>query len=189
MQRPSSDDVRAQFVTIAARRFATDGFQATSLDDIAHEAGYSKAAVLYHFGSKDDLLVAVMRQHIDEVVALVETFEHQSPDASRTDRAIAALVDLALARRPVAPLALSPAQELATAMARHPDLTNDFRQVRERISRLLVGERPTLVQRVRLVIAFSGLPALLIDLRDVPADLLRGPICDVLTDAVHPEEN
>ena len=67
--------MRAQFVDIAARRFATEGFQATSLDDIAGEAGYSKAAVLYHFGTKDDLLVAVIGKHIDETTDLVSSLE------------------------------------------------------------------------------------------------------------------
>ena len=58
----------------------------------------------------------------------------------------------------------------------------------ERIGRLLVGDSATLRQRVRLTIAFSGLPALLVELRDIPADLLRDPIYDVIRDAIHPKE-
>jgi AcrR family transcriptional regulator len=188
VQRPSRDDVRAEFVDIAARRFGTDGFQATSLDDIATEAGYSKAAVLYHFGSKDDLLVAVMGRHIEQIAELVCGLEQQPPGPERTERAIESLVTLALEHRPAAPLALSPAHDLATAMARHPDLMVQFREVRERIGRLLVGDHPTLEQRIRLIIVFSGMPALLIELRDIPAAQLHGPIRDVLRDAVHSEE-
>jgi AcrR family transcriptional regulator len=188
VQRPTKDEVRAEFVTIASRRFATDGFHATSLDDIAHEAGYSKAAVLYHFGSKDDLLAAVMQRHFAAVNALVADLEQQPAGPARTEHAITALVDLALDRRPVAPLALGPGQELAAAITRHPDLADGFRQTRERIGRLLVGDSATLRQRVRLTIAFSGLPALLVELRDIPADLLRDPIYDVIRDAIHPKE-
>ena len=188
MQRPTRDDVRAEFVGIAAALFADRGFSATSLDDIAAEAGYSKAAVLYHFGSKDDLLVAVIEHHIDATTDLVASLEDDPAGAQRVDQAIDALVGFALERRPTVPMALSPAHDVATSMARHPDLLVRFRELRGRMARLLVGDDPTLDQQVRLLIAFSGIPALLIEFRDIPAEQLRGPICDVLRDAVHPKE-
>ena len=114
MQRPTRDDVRAEFVGIAAALFADRGFSATSLDDIAAEAGYSKAAVLYHFGSKDDLLVAVIEHHIDATTDLVASLEDDPAGAQRVDQAIDALVGFALERRPTVPMALSPAHDVAT---------------------------------------------------------------------------
>ncbi len=188
MQRLSRDDVRAEFVAIAADLFAEQGFAATSLDDIAASAGYSKAAVLYHFGSKDDLLVAVLDSHIDQVSDLIAKLETEPDSPTRVDDAIGAIASFALQRRPTLPLALSPAHDVAAAMAGHPDLLDRFAQVRERMGRMLVGGEPTLAQSVRLVIAFSGLPAALIELRDIPAEHLHGPICDVLRDAVHTKE-
>jgi AcrR family transcriptional regulator len=189
VQRLSRDDVRAEFVAIAADMFAEQGFAATSLDDIAAEAGYSKAAVLYHFGSKDDLLVAVIQSHLDEVSEMIATLEHEPDGPTRVDDAIEAIASFALQRRPTLPLALSPAHDVAAAMARHPDLLARFGEVRERMGRMLVGGEPTLAQSVRLVIAVSGLPAVLIELRDIPAEQLHGPICDVLRDAVHTKES
>ena len=94
MQRPTRDDVRAEFVGIAAALFADRGFSATSLDDIAAEAGYSKAAVLYHFGSKDDLLAAVMEHHIDATTDLVAGLESEPAGPQRVENAIHALVTL-----------------------------------------------------------------------------------------------
>ncbi|MGA7688205.1 MAG: helix-turn-helix domain-containing protein [Jiangellales bacterium] len=188
MQRLSRHDVRAEFVGIAADLFAEHGFAATSLDDIAAEADYSKAAVLYHFGSKDDLLVAVMEHHIEQISDLLDKLETEPASPTRVSDAIEALATFALLRRPTLPLAFSPAQDVATAMARHPDLLESFREVRERMGRLLVGDEPSLAQRVRLVVAFSGLPAVLIELRDIPAEQLHGPICGVLRDAVHTKE-
>ena len=188
MLRPSRDDVKAEFVAIAAGLFADQGFSATSLDDIAAAADYSKAAVLYHFGSKDDLLVAVMEHHIDETTALVSALEAEPESTTRVEHAIAALVTFALERRPTVPLAVSPAHDVATAMARHPDLLLRFREMRVRMARLLAGDEPSLDQQVRLLIAFSGIPALLIEFSDIPAEALHGPICDVLRDAVHTKE-
>jgi len=189
VQRPTRGEVRAEFVGIAARRFAEQGFQATSLEDIAHDAGYSKAAVLYHFGTKDDLLVAVMDWHIEATADLLSTLEQESPGPERTERAIQTLVSFVLDRRPVSPLALSPAHDVATAMTRHPELLDRFREMRQRMGAVLVGPEATLAQHVRLIIAFSGIPAVIIELRDIPAEQLRGPICDVLRDAVNPKEN
>lgn len=188
MQRPTRDDVRAEFVDIAARLFAEHGFVATSLEDIAHQAGYSKAAVLYHFGSKDDLLVAVMEQHLDATVALVDELEGHSAGPERVEHVIDRLVTFALQRRPVGPLALSPAHDVATAMARHPDLLVRFAQARERLGRLLAGPEATLDQRVRLTVAFAGIPAVLIEMRDLPAEQLHGPLADVLRDAIDTKE-
>lgn len=188
MHRLSRDDVRAEFVGIAADLFAARGFAATSLDDIAAAAGYSKAAVLYHFGSKDDLLVAVIENHLDQVGELISRLETEPDSSTRVDDAIDVIASFALERRPTLPLALSPAQDVASAMARHPALLDRFGEIRERMGRMLVGGEPSLAQSVRLVIAFSGLPAVLLELRDTPAAQLHGPICDVLRDAVHTKE-
>jgi AcrR family transcriptional regulator len=188
VHRPTRDDIRAEFVRIAADLFADRGFSATSLDDIATAADYSKAAVLYHFGSKDDLLVAVMEHHIEQTAELVARLEAEPDSPTRVEHAIDALVSFALQRRPTVPMALTPAHDVATSMARHPDLLHRFAELRASMARLLVGDAPTLDQQVRLLIAFSGIPALLIEFRDIPAENLHGPICDVLRDAVHPKE-
>ena len=74
-------------------------------------------------------------------------------------------------------------------MTRHPELLDRFREMRQRMGAVLVGPEATLAQHVRLIIAFSGIPAVIIELRDIPAEQLRGPICDVLRDAVNPKEN
>lgn len=56
----------------AARLFLENGFQEVSIDDIAKEAGLTKATVYYYFGSKAELfkevmvaLMAKVRSHIN----------------------------------------------------------------------------------------------------------------------------
>lgn len=44
----------------AERRFLADGFAATSLDDIARDAGFSKGAVYSNFAGKTDLFFAIV---------------------------------------------------------------------------------------------------------------------------------
>jgi len=51
----------------AERLFATNGFAATSLRNITSEADVNLAAVNYHFGSKEALLVAVIERRIGPI--------------------------------------------------------------------------------------------------------------------------
>jgi len=46
---------------------ATRGIRGTSLDLVADEVGVSKSSILWHFGSKEDLLVRVAEQVFEEV--------------------------------------------------------------------------------------------------------------------------
>jgi AcrR family transcriptional regulator len=58
---PPGIDREAQIVRSAYRVMASRGSLRLSLQDIADEAGVSKALLLYHFGTKDNLLLAAMR--------------------------------------------------------------------------------------------------------------------------------
>jgi len=51
---------REQIIAAATRAFAKAGFAATGLDDIAAEAGISRAILYRHFDSKTDLYQAVL---------------------------------------------------------------------------------------------------------------------------------
>ncbi len=51
---------REQIITAATRAFARAGFAGTNLDDIAAEAGISRAILYRHFDSKTDLYQAVL---------------------------------------------------------------------------------------------------------------------------------
>ena len=49
-------DTRERILTVAARLFSEKGFNATSIRDIANELGVTKAALYYHFTSKEEIL-------------------------------------------------------------------------------------------------------------------------------------
>lgn len=63
---------RDQILQSALERFALDGFLATSVQHIADDAGVSKATVLYHFDSKDDLLQHAITPALDEFDKLLD---------------------------------------------------------------------------------------------------------------------
>jgi AcrR family transcriptional regulator len=57
-RRPGTPDTRDAILTVARRRFATRGYEATSLRGIATEAQVDPALVIHYFGSKEGLFVA-----------------------------------------------------------------------------------------------------------------------------------
>nr|WP_217652133.1 TetR/AcrR family transcriptional regulator [Tessaracoccus bendigoensis] len=58
-------DRRAQIIEVATTLISANGYWSVSLHDIGVECGITDAAVLHHFGSKENLLLAVM-EHRDE---------------------------------------------------------------------------------------------------------------------------
>ena len=55
-------DTKQRILDAAERLFADHGFPATSMRDITNEADVNLAAVNYHFGSKEALLIAVIER-------------------------------------------------------------------------------------------------------------------------------
>lgn len=60
---------RARLLDAAARVYADRGFAGATLDDVAREAGLTKGAVYGQFGSKDNLLVALMEERVAAEIA------------------------------------------------------------------------------------------------------------------------
>jgi TetR/AcrR family transcriptional regulator len=58
-------DVRTHTLKAATRRFARQGFDSTSLQEIADEVGVKKPSLLHHFPNKNDLLRAVLDNLFD----------------------------------------------------------------------------------------------------------------------------
>ncbi|MGO9974581.1 MAG: TetR/AcrR family transcriptional regulator [Solirubrobacteraceae bacterium] len=69
--RPTRDQTRARLLQAASEVFAKHGYDRSSLDDVAAAAGLTKGAVYSSFHSKDELFYALMRERIDERLALV----------------------------------------------------------------------------------------------------------------------
>jgi AcrR family transcriptional regulator len=60
---------RAALLAAAARVYARRGFDAATVDEIAEQAGYTKGAVYNHFGSKENLMVALLDEHLAAQIA------------------------------------------------------------------------------------------------------------------------
>ena len=63
----AQDSTALRILDTAERLFADQGFHATTLRQITREAGVNLAAVNYHHGSKDALILAVFQRRLDEL--------------------------------------------------------------------------------------------------------------------------
>lgn len=87
---------RADILAVALREFANAGFEAASLRAIAAKAKISHSGLLYHFDSKDDLLLAVLAAGESEDRELTASFAG-SADIDALQTALLALFERHLA--------------------------------------------------------------------------------------------
>src|ERR1700733_2168428 len=64
-RRGSAPETRERILDIALELFTEQGYEATSLRDIAERLGTTKAALYYHFERKEDILLELhLRLHV-----------------------------------------------------------------------------------------------------------------------------
>lgn len=72
MARPIAadhDDKRRAILKAAAAMFARNGFDRTSVNEIAASCGVSKALLYHYYTNKEQLLFDIIRAHLDDLVA------------------------------------------------------------------------------------------------------------------------
>ncbi|WP_316504626.1 TetR/AcrR family transcriptional regulator [Nitrosopumilus sp.] len=71
--------IKKKIMQIATKKFAKNGYQKTSMNEIVESAKVSKGALLHHFHTKEDLFFVVFSQNVD--LAFKKIFELiSSPD-------------------------------------------------------------------------------------------------------------
>jgi AcrR family transcriptional regulator len=78
-------DTRQQIRAVALEMFAERGYAGTSLREIAERLGVTKAAVYYHFPTKQDILASLLEDflsQLDELIAWTEA-QPRSMDTRR----------------------------------------------------------------------------------------------------------
>src|SRR6266851_2075058 len=79
VRRKRAEDRRREILQVAARLFRAKGYAATSLEEVADAIGITKAAIYYHFTSKDEVLFEmrdrIVRESLVRVRRIVESDE------------------------------------------------------------------------------------------------------------------
>jgi AcrR family transcriptional regulator len=67
--RPAAPDKVQRIIEAAASAMRREGYAGTSMKDIAQEAGIAQGLIHYYFRSKDDLVMAVLKQACNEMLS------------------------------------------------------------------------------------------------------------------------
>lgn len=86
---------------VALRVFAERGFDGASMDDVAREAGITKAAIYHHVSGKEELLERGLGRALEALFSVLEEREAtDGPPLERVRYIVKRVAELALALRP-----------------------------------------------------------------------------------------
>jgi AcrR family transcriptional regulator len=83
LQHPTRDETRDRILEVTLQLIADHGFAATSTREISERLGFTKAALYYHFRTKEDLLAAIVAPAIEDLKTLLAKAGPGSGPASR----------------------------------------------------------------------------------------------------------
>ncbi|GAA4086875.1 TetR/AcrR family transcriptional regulator [Nonomuraea soli] len=75
------EDTRTRIQQIALELFIEKGYEATSLREISEQLGVTKAALYYHFKTKDDIVLSLIEERVAELDRLLEWAKSRPKDA------------------------------------------------------------------------------------------------------------
>jgi AcrR family transcriptional regulator len=185
------NDTRDRVLQTALDLFIEQGYETTSLREIAERVGVTKAALYYHFASKEEIFRTLMHPLIEmQDRAMNAIREH--PTLKEWSTGLSALVDWLLPQRRLFELFennQNAVRTLAAQMLEETDYAEFHEALHERLNSVLADKAVPLADRVRmagaigLVMAVLGFVAGKAFL-DVPTEELRpllvGAINDVL---------
>jgi AcrR family transcriptional regulator len=74
-------DTRARIQQVAVELFTEQGYEKTSLREIAERLDVTKAALYYHFRSKEDIVASLVEDYYGQIDALITWAQTQPRDA------------------------------------------------------------------------------------------------------------
>ncbi|PZT70503.1 TetR family transcriptional regulator [Streptomyces sp. SW4] len=174
-------DTRQRIQDVALELFAEQGYEKTSLREIAERLQVTKAALYYHFKTKEEILVGIFEDLSKPIEDLVEWGRRQ-PHTLETKQEIIRRYSDALAD--AAPLFRFMHDNQATV--RELRIGEMFKERVLGLKDILIDPEADLVDQVRCVSALFTLHAGLFVLHDLEADpeKKREAVLEVATDLV-----
>ena len=95
-------DTRQRLLDVAIKLISQHGFAGTSLQMIADELGFTKAAIYYHFRTRDDLLSALMAPILEQSRRILVTAESQRTPHAQMEAMVRGYAEIVTKNRPLA---------------------------------------------------------------------------------------
>lgn len=143
---------RERLVTVAVDLFTRHSFAGTSLQMIADELGFTKAAIYYHFRTREELLDAVLEPIVSQLRDIVAQAEELRGTHTRAEHMLTGYVSLAVHNRPlVSVLAGDPS--VVKVLQSQPE----WRELIDRQLALLADVTPGSAGIVKATVVFGGI--------------------------------
>ena len=177
---PRVRDTKAAIHRAAVELFSTQGYEKTSLREIAEQVGITKASLYYHYSSKQELLRAIVGTFLDDISRVLRLVE-ELPWSPETERELlGAYVDVVIAHRSTGPTLL---RDVAAVLAAFGDDLDKLIADSRRFQTWLAGPNPTPADRLRAAAAVETVGAAMsveLDL-DVSDAEIRAILLDAAT--------
>jgi AcrR family transcriptional regulator len=183
-RRADEGDTRERILDVALDLFTEQGYDKTSLRQIAEPLGFTQAAIYYHFAAKEDILVALhLRLHALSRPILEQLAGQTGPPGWAA--VLCGLVDTMLANRKL--FVLHQRNQTALSGLHIKGHDGDHEEIEQQFRQILGNPDIPARDRVRLSCALGALLSSLMSVGELGdlsletyADLLREAISDLL---------
>jgi len=178
---------RERILDVALDLFTDQGFDGTSMREIAERLQITKPSIYYHFASKEDILLALhMRQH-EFAKAALACLTDQTITLETWGSALDELVDQMAAQRRL--FLMHERNHAALEKLHRKNHDDEHDDIQQRFQQALTDPSLSLRDRVRMACSLGAVGGLFLagDAFDgVPSDelgsLVQDAVCDLLTD-------
>jgi AcrR family transcriptional regulator len=179
-------DTRAQVQKVALELFAEQGYEKTSLREIAERLGVTKAALYYHFKSKEDIVHSFTDDYFAEIDVLLDWAKDQPRTEATRREILDRYVGIVLAGSEVFHF-VEQNRAAMQSMETGKERFTRFRGRLDALVDLLAGPDAPLRDRVRATTAILSVSATcLFYLQQVDdPDKLRAIVLELATDLIH----
>ena len=166
-------DTRDRILDVARELFSEQGYEKTSLREIADRLGFTKAALYYHFQSKEQLLFALV-EPMDELVDAFFLALERAEGVQGWADALGWVISQMGANLDT--FRVMQRNRAALAALGWPEHRDDHQQMHERLQRAVRTKSNSLHEQVRMVCALAAVTGF----DDWAPDLLEALDSDVL---------
>jgi len=147
---------RARIQAVAVEMFTEHGYEKTSLREIAEALGVTKAALYYHFKSKEDIVRSLLEDYFGHIDALVAWGETEPAGPARRAEILRRYVAI-VQEGEAAFRMLHQNQAAIKSLSGSKNTGQLFRERMGPLIRLLTGPDPGLEDRLRAAMALGGI--------------------------------
>jgi AcrR family transcriptional regulator len=180
---PGAASTRERILDVALDLFTEKGFDGTSLREIAERLGVTKAALYYHFASKDDILMALHLRLHDFGKEALSLMTEEPVTLELWGQLLDQIVGQMLAQRKI--FLMHERNQAALEKLHREEHDAEHDDIQEKFRRVLADPRLPLRDRVRMACSFGAVFAGLFMSGDAFAQTSNQELGDLLVGAVH----